>query len=428
MSLFWRILFAFVITVAITFIGQRWVGASESRLPTFPLLTMAGSPLVEATGQSALINVDLGDRASALHILQPIEDSGIHAWIVTKEALVGSATLQPEVLNSARVLLNTGQIESLPFGYRMTKLNGDGILVLLVPGFNSAPHLAWRALLLIAIPVIIGLWLAKHLSFPIEQISAAATKMASGDLSARAGRLSGPKVIQSLGGAFDLMASQVQKTLVAQRRLLIDVSHETRSPLTRIRLAAKMLAEGKGTLENNTAHIERDVVRLDELIGTISTFVRPDEAIELDQRFNLANVAEDVLQVLRVEAEEKQIRFKVKFVETFIIGNHLLVRSAIENVTRNAIIHSSNESVVDVLVSNNPAKVQVLDRGPGVSIDELTKIFEPFYRQSEARERDSGGTGLGLAIANRAATLHGGRAYAEQREGGGLIVTIEFEA
>jgi two-component system sensor histidine kinase CpxA len=114
-----------------------------------------------------------------------------------------------------------------------------------------------------------------------------------------------------------------------------------------------------------------------------------------------------------------------------VAGNDLLLRSAVENVVRNAVRYTAEDTEVEVqLVSDQgpPAEavIRVSDRGPGVPEAALSKMFEPFYRLDDARGRESGGVGLGLSIAERAVRLHGGNVTARNREGGGLVVEIRL--
>jgi two-component system sensor histidine kinase CpxA len=107
------------------------------------------------------------------------------------------------------------------------------------------------------------------------------------------------------------------------------------------------------------------------------------------------------------------------------VGNEQLLRRAIENVVRNAVQYTANETEVEVkLACADQAVITVRDHGPGVPAETLDKLFRPFYRVDEARDRNSGGTGLGLAIAERAIRLHGGMVTAANALGDGLILTI----
>jgi two-component system, OmpR family, sensor histidine kinase CpxA len=116
-----------------------------------------------------------------------------------------------------------------------------------------------------------------------------------------------------------------------------------------------------------------------------------------------------------------------------IEANPDLLRSAVENITRNAVRYAAPGTAVEVHLecrhhdNTGEAIIRVSDRGPGVPATELSNIFRPFYRVADARDRDSGGVGLGLAIAERVARVHGGSIHAENRADGGLEVVLSVK-
>jgi signal transduction histidine kinase len=111
-----------------------------------------------------------------------------------------------------------------------------------------------------------------------------------------------------------------------------------------------------------------------------------------------------------------------------VLGNRELLRSAIENVLRNAVRYSPQDSPVEVLAARTGSGLEILirDHGPGVPAADLQRIFEPFYRVAESRDRDSGGEGIGLAITSQVMKAHGGGAKAVNAPGGGLEVRLSL--
>jgi two-component system sensor histidine kinase CpxA len=135
------------------------------------------------------------------------------------------------------------------------------------------------------------------------------------------------------------------------------------------------------------------------------------------------------------EAQEKGVTVQiVSATDCCVEGSPELVRSAVENVVRNAIRYSPGGQTVELRLTCEPdgaarrAEISVRDHGPGVPDSELENLFRPFYRVADARERETGGIGLGLAITYRAAKLHKGSVTAKNAPGGGLLVTMSLPA
>ena len=175
--------------------------------------------------------------------------------------------------------------------------------------------------------------------------------------------------------------------------------------------------------------------RLNELIGRLLTLARL-EGGEDDMRRTPIAVG-DLVQEIALDADfEAQSRpCRVQSViehEATVLGNVSLLHSAIENVVRNATRHTEPGSEVEIRLGHenrsgkDEAIIRVTDHGPGVPQESLDKLFRPFYRLDDARERQTGGVGLGLAITDRAVRLHGGKVRAANRPGGGLMVEIRL--
>jgi two-component system OmpR family sensor kinase len=227
------------------------------------------------------------------------------------------------------------------------------------------------------------------------------------------------------------MAQQLQKLVASQRRLLHDVSHELRSPLARLQAAIGLVRQDPRRLEASLERIEREVGRLDALVGEVLTLARLEGGTaagtpeEVDFADLVANVAGDA----RFEAEASGRGVDLHAAEPVAIqGRAELLHRAVENVVRNAVKYTAPGSAVDVALSvdGNPprARLTVRDHGPGVPAPELEHIFEPFYRSSG--DAASKGFGLGLAIAQGAVLAHGGTIRADNAAGGGLSVEIQL--
>jgi two-component system sensor histidine kinase CpxA len=285
---------------------------------------------------------------------------------------------------------------------------------------------------------ILSYLLARSLSSPVRMLRDATQKLASGDLSVRVGPYLGNRRDETaeLGRDFDRMAERIGDLLASQRRLLRDISHELRSPLARLNVALglarrKAGADAQGSLDR----MEREAVRLNSLIGELLTLAllesdtRGIERVPVDLQLLVREIVEDA----GFEAKVANRRVSVVQDEPVTVaGVPELLRRAIENVVRNGVRFTSEGSTVEVRLSRSEgisgpaARISVRDHGPGVPEESLAKLFEPFYRVTDARDRQSGGTGIGLAITQRAVKLHGGTVRASNTLGGGMDVVLEL--
>lgn len=308
-----------------------------------------------------------------------------------------------------------------------------GTAVVLALSFRLGPHAPperWRIAWIFALPIsgAICYALTRYLTRPVLRLSAAARRLASGELAARALDPKRRDEIGALVRDFNVMAERIEELITSQRQLIADISHELRSPLARINATLGVARQRLGQSELFD-RVERDTGRLDEMIGRLLLLARLDAVgAAPDMRtIDLAALLADVVADARWEAGERGCRVESTADPCAdIAANPDLLRSAVENVIRNAIRYTAPGSAVDVQLARHPdgAVIRVADRGPGVAPQELDNIFRPFYRLAEARDRQSGGAGLGLAIAARVARVHGGIIRAENRPGGGLEVTL----
>ncbi len=298
-------------------------------------------------------------------------------------------------------------------------------------GATSMRYLRYGMLLFTAILVCYAL--AWYLSSPIEKMRTATQKIAAGDLSTRVAVDVGKRhdELGDLAADFDVMAERIESLIVSQQRLSRDVSHELRSPLARMNVALEIAKQRSGTdTDPMLDRIEKESVRLNEMISRLLTLSRLEsgsgeyESHEL----NLATIIEQVVVDAEFEATAHGRSVEVAELEpTKLQGNEALVRSAIENVVRNAVRYTAEGTTVMVKMyaQAGKARLSIEDHGGGVPEEDLKKLFTPFYRVGEARERKTGGIGLGLAIAEQAVKLHKGTISAANTADG-LLVEIVF--
>lgn len=328
------------------------------------------------------------------------------------------------------------------YGYSakpVTLMNGEKYILVTqwtrprpTPFFGEANYRYIRLLGLFLTAIAVCYALARYLSSPMVKLSRATKQFASGELQTRVAPEIGKRgdEIGKLAKDFDEMAERIENLITSQQRLTRDISHELRSPLARLNVALE-LAKQKSNPENDKLldRIEREGKKLNDMIGQILTLAKLEsqsETIE-KRKINLCKLVEKVAADANFEAAAQGKRVELRQDEDCdIFGNENLLRSAVENVLRNALRYTKDVVHVSLKKERTEIVVKIRDHGEGVPENELDKMFTPFYRVAEARERSSGGVGLGLAIAEQSVSSHKGRISAKNAAGGGLEVEIKL--
>jgi two-component system sensor histidine kinase CpxA len=286
--------------------------------------------------------------------------------------------------------------------------------------------LGWQMLLLIGISALICFILARSLTTPISRLRQATRKFAGGDLSTRIGdQIKGKNELAGLAHDFDHMAAKIEDLISGQKQLLRDISHELRSPLARLGVAleiARNQSKPEGR-EKALARIECEAERMNEMIGQLLGLSRLESGSGQYrfERFDLGRLLDNLVQDAGFEAQKNQCRVELEAPEAmYYLGSEEQLAKALENVIRNAVKYSPEGGLVRVVAVQNAEQIDISveDQGPGVPQEALERLFEPFYRVADARDRQSGGTGIGLAIAKYAVALHQGEIVAQNLDQG----------
>jgi signal transduction histidine kinase len=300
------------------------------------------------------------------------------------------------------------------------------------PPFGFAWMLIWVgiAVALATYPIV------RKLTRRLERLQDGVQQWGQGDLSTRVSE-AGKDEVAFLAKRFNQAAQRVQTLvqshealLASQKSLLANASHELRSPLTRIRMGLELM--GPSATPTFRDEISRNISELDQLIGEILLASRLD-AREADmgtvESVDLIGMAAE--EAARVDAELEVQRTALTGTdadagtELVVQGVTKLLRRALRNLLENAHRYAAGSIGLSLSQTATLAVIRVCDRGPGVPVELQERIFQPFYRLPGATERD-GGVGLGLALVKSIAQRHGGRAYCENREGGGACFVIEL--
>ena len=312
--------------------------------------------------------------------------------------------------------------------YSLAFQTSPSTLVPLSDAIGRHPYLRLGVITLIAIGLCLVLTL--HITRPLGKLRQAASDIAEGRLKTRVKPTIGRRhdEIALLGDDFDRMAEQIERLVTAQRNLLGDVSHELRSPLARLIVALSLLKQGQGeeALEYQS-RIGIEAERLDKLIGQLLTLTRIDSGVDANLRetFDLTNLVQEVVADgdFEARAQNRSVRF-LATESCSITGVAELIRSAVENVIRNAVRHTAAGTAVEVTIERQSRAIllRVRDHGPGVPDAMLTDIFLPFHSVNN----HSGGAGLGLAIADRVVRMHNGTIQAYNAREGGLVIDMQL--
>lgn len=295
---------------------------------------------------------------------------------------------------------------------------------------RSNPMLMFGSIILISGSLCA--WFAWSLVKPIRSLQKSARKVAAGKLTHYVDFAdSRGDELGELGKDFNTMTRQLDTLMEGQKRLVADISHELRSPLARLQLAIGIAQEQSEPLSDNLlkqlSRIEKEAHQIDDMIEQVLRLSRLEAnvMVEKKQKMKIASLLESTIDDGLFEAQNLNIEIQVTdFPDVEITCYPNLFVSAIHNVLSNALKYCSTKVQVSFEARDLTLVVCVEDDGGGVPESDLDAMFEPFYRLSASRSRDSGGVGLGLAIVKQAINLHEGNVTATKAELGGLCVKI----
>ncbi len=288
----------------------------------------------------------------------------------------------------------------------------------------------WMKLLAVFIPsVILSIFLTIYLITPLNTLSRSARRLAQGELTVRAPANSQRKdEVGQLIHDFNFMADKLTHSIQAHKQLLADVSHELRTPLTRLNLANAMAQDSaSNATQSYLARIEKESQCLDEMLSDVLTLSRleyTDHQLNIEV-ITLSSLLQELLQNAKFEAQQHSKTLSHSAIPDIEIScDAILLTSAIENITRNAIKYADLSIEFDIKLQAGTLLIGIKDDGQGVDEAALTELGNAFYRTDSARARQSGGIGLGLAIAKRAMFAHQGDIHFANHQPHGLTVTI----
>ena len=291
------------------------------------------------------------------------------------------------------------------------------------------------------ISVLLSLLLAKTMVTPIQNLTRAAEKVASGDFSETVDNRSKDE-IGVLTRTFNDMAGQLENNIEhlkneeqMRREFVANVSHELRTPITSIRGYAETLTDAAGKMDRETEQHFLEVIvgesdRITKIVQDLLMLSKFDAgSIAFDfEEFSFAKSVQDVYNAQKLEAEKRKQEFTLRFKGELpsIRGDRQRIEQVLINMISNAIKYTRDGGAIHVSAGRNADSVwcSVRDNGIGIPKKDVGHVFERFYRVDKARSRESGGTGLGLSIAYEIVQRHDGRMEIKSQEGRGTTITM----
>jgi len=449
-SIGFKVFLSYWVAVMFVIIAANAMGPDSLRRPE--LIKDAVVSSMRIGGQAAIAAYERGGCTEITHVF-PNSDRDFTLATAEGQVLCGaqwthaSSELAQNVASSGKLLSRRHQKHQL-VALPLNSLTSNKLYVfasrapyssrLQLFGWFPGPTI-WLTSLLSSIVLTI------ILTRPLRKLRKAARALASGDMTARVqwhglarpDALSRRDEMQALMRDFNHMAACLQSLVESQRMLLRDVSHELRSPLARLNVALELAREDHeaGSTTQHLNRIQREADRLHNLIAqllSLSALQQPNKIVSPSRPVQLNQVLQELADDAQFEANARKCAVTLHSLpsDLFVQGHEPLLRGAIENVVRNAIQYSGEGGHVEIDLSFDDkneasyAVISVRDDGPGIPDEELRKIFRPFYRVDESRQRSTGGFGIGLAIVERSIRLHSGKIVATNRAEGGLTVAI----
>ncbi|HTH44452.1 MAG TPA: ATP-binding protein [Oxalicibacterium sp.] len=283
------------------------------------------------------------------------------------------------------------------------------------PNMDWPLRLGGLLLVLVVSVALLAGWAVRRLTRPLASLADAASGLAR-NLEQPPLPESGPLEVARAAQAFNSMQRDLKRYVETRAQALAAVSHDLRLPITRLRLRMEKLADSE-----LKSKMEHDLIEMDDMIGGTLAFLRAgsnqENAVRLDLNAFLESVNEDMLAVgarIRLSGQASQP----------ILARPQALRRCLVNLLENARRYGTPEIDMSVAETNDLLTIRIEDRGAGMPLSEMERVFEPYVRLESSRARHTGGTGLGLAIARAIARAHGGDLLLAPREGGGLSAIL----
>jgi signal transduction histidine kinase len=276
------------------------------------------------------------------------------------------------------------------------------------------PRISVLALCLGIVVVVIAALLLRWVARPLRELAGAAERFRI-DTKPEPLAEDGPREVRTAAKAFNAMRDRIQKLVGERTQALAAVSHDLRTPITRVRLRSEQLAD-KSTRDL----IEADLAEMETMIEGTLEFLRGGDSGEARRLVDLASIA----RTLADDAADAGREVSFAGAETLVVtGQPIALKRALSNIVDNALKYATRVEIEARAIAGT-AEIAVRDDGPGIPDDKIESAFAPFVRMEGSRNRETGGVGLGLTIARSIARGHSGDVTLRNRPGGGLEAVV----
>ncbi|WZL72270.1 HAMP domain-containing sensor histidine kinase [Clostridiaceae bacterium 35-E11] len=301
-------------------------------------------------------------------------------------------------------------------------------------GFKDTLNQAFFISIVAAIVFAFGisLILSRELTTPLVKITKVANQMRDGNLTIRSEGNFNTKEIHELSTSMNYLAETLQQQEMLRKRMTSDMAHEIRTPLTTLQTHVEALMDGvwEPTVERfESCHEE--ILRLTKMVDNLQDLARLEQAnLHLNKtNFNLSAVIQRVIETFQPQYKKKNMEILTNITPGIeVLMDKDKIKQIMFNLLSNAYKYSKQEGKVEVVLKFNEKEIlfSVKDEGIGISKEDLSHIFERFYRGEASRSRETGGAGIGLTITKTLIEAHGGKITVESEIGKGSIFTIKI--
>ena len=284
-------------------------------------------------------------------------------------------------------------------------------------GFFKPERAILLLIMFISFVIVLLYFLLRKIFNPLKNLTAAVSEIGDGNYNVKV-PVSTQDELGELAGAINVMSSKISNAVKSKEQLLIDVSHELRSPLTRLKLGLEV--------DSSKEKLDEDILEMERMITGLL------ENYRADADFNTITPEKtDITELMEDTIAEYDMSHRLKFTkpgkDIIINADSEKIQTVFRNLIDNALKYSNEDVTISIIKSPNVVTLSFKDKGSGIAVEDLKNIFEPFYRADRSRSRKTGGFGLGLSICKKIMDAHKGEIIINSRENEGTEVILKFK-